>query len=381
VAHDDHGRLLAHRFASTSSAVSAKAALATPSAGASAPSTSAPSAVPTPSPTRRWWKVEPFDCGAHPNPLQLVKKPGVGLFLQERASGDGVFRDVYQASGFTAANAVGAAALYRDDETGEHYAFAIRNRKLCAFDDSDVDCHDTKIKSNNQANVGAIIGSTYYYTRGDFRDDKNADAVHAVWDIDKFQPSFATTDDVRVRIKRNLFGYFVHDVAAVVEHGSEVIEDDDANGMYLVGLGRQRWDRTQPRLVVFKIDPVSKLVDKYAVLQSSIDWTGKEVMPGGSSRSHFGAAFSYDDDDNSYGSTGHRVFFASSSSWGLLELELDTVFVPESCWNTGLDKSGHAACDSEAWLRYAGESTVPDVDLTAMWGHDGLNCIDATPNL
>ena len=118
---------------------------------------------------------------------------------------------------------------------------------------------------NGASNAGAFIGNTYYYARGDLREDQHADTIYAIKDVDKFEPTFQGRDDVVVRIKTSLFGYHaVLDLAPVDEAGVDVFADgDNATGAYLVGVARHKKFDTKPRLLVAKVDPTTRLVDKY----------------------------------------------------------------------------------------------------------------------
>ena len=130
-----------------------------------------PTSAPTSAPTARWWRVPAFDCAAHPNPLQVVRRTddaGVKRFFVVELMETGAYADVYEISPWVNKNyAVSATAMYRDPATGAHQVFVSRSNKLCAVSPSDTDCYATKLRGTNP-NVGAFIGDTYYYAHGSF---------------------------------------------------------------------------------------------------------------------------------------------------------------------------------------------------------------------
>ena len=115
-----------------------------------------------------------------------------------------------------------------------------------------------------------------------------------------------------------------------------------------------------------KINPATKLVDRYAVLNSRIDWTDAPSVPEPSANTHFGAAFTY----------GTDVYFHSTSGWGIFKL-LTTggIDVPPECWNLGLDTTLHIKCGTETTLKWVAPSEQTD---PSVYHHGGLSCSDAS---
>ena len=115
-----------------------------------------------------------------------------------------------------------------------------------------------------------------------------------------------------------------------------------------------------------KINPATKLVDRYAVLQSRIDWTDAPSVPEPSANTHFGAAFTY----------GTDVYFHSTSGWGIFKLETtDGIDMPPECWNLGLDTTLHIKCGTETTLKWVAPSERTD---SSVYLHGGLSCSDAS---
>ena len=174
------------------------------------------------------------------------------------------------------------------------------------------------------------------------------------------------TADVEVAFNRDLFYRGFHDMTPLVEDGVDLVQDSDPNGAYLIGYAKHRADGLRSSLVVMKINPATKLVDRYAVLQSRIDWTGAPSVPEPTAQTHFGAAFTY----------GTDVYFHSTSGWGMFKLETTGgIDVPPECWNLGLDTSVHIRCGTQTTLKWVAPSAVTDASV---YHHGGLSCSDAS---
>ena len=94
-------------------------------------------------------------------------------------------------------------------------------------------------------------------------------------------------------------------------------------------------------LFVVRIAANSAEPEAYASLgPAEMHWNGATAQGVGAG---FGSAFTYDVSGET-----PRVFFASNGGAGLFELALPIV-VDASCWNTGTDTSGHAACDTSSF--------------------------------
>ena len=174
------------------------------------------------------------------------------------------------------------------------------------------------------------------------------------------------TADVEVAFNRDLFYRGFHDMTPLVEDGVDVVQDSDPNGEYLIGYAKHRADGLRSSLVVMKVNPATKLVDRYAVLNSRIDWTGAPSVPEPTAQTHFGAAFTY----------GTDVYFHSTSGWGIFKLiNTGGIDVPPECWNLGLDTTLHIKCGTETTLKWVAPSDQTD---PSVYHHGGLSCSDGS---
>ncbi|KAH8074334.1 DNA binding protein [Aureococcus anophagefferens] len=226
---------------------------------------------------------------------------------------------------------------------------------LCRFDASGQACFDTPLEYS--ANVGTIVGNSYYYSKNTGEDDDGDSFVYFVEDINDADPTFHA--DPILAIADDVFQEAVLDVIPLDEaaasddefSGARVyVDDDDAAGTYLLGLSQDY------KVLVIHLDDTG-YPDKYAVLDTSVDWGDAEE--GGETA--FGAAFAYHSADG-----GRRAYFASNDGYGLLELDLP-VTVPDACWNSGLDTSGHSA-------RASGRQRWNGSRTREASSNDGLNC-------
>jgi len=152
-------------------------------------------------------------------------------------------------------------------------------------------------------------------------------------------PILAIADDV--------YEEAVLDFVAIEETDENTfVNDGDDEQAYLLGLSQDY------ELLVIHLDD-DGTPDKYAVMPTT----------GTGTKTAFGAAFAYETLDG-----GKRIYFAANDGSGLFQIFLP-ITIPESCWNSGLDTSSHAACGS------GDTGTLIRVwDSEAASSNDGLNC-------
>ncbi|KAJ1447039.1 hypothetical protein M885DRAFT_624732 [Pelagophyceae sp. CCMP2097] len=290
-----------------------------------------------------------FDCGVNSNPVQVALVAGETHYIVgELDTATGTYETLYTMTYFT--GHVNAVAMMRAN--GDYYSFGSFSGKLCRFDATGLTCFAGALQYS-KPNVGAIVGFNYYYSKNPGADV--GAGMHFVSDVNTEAPTFVT--DITLEYSTTLFQSAVLDVAALVEPAGETyIDDDEAEGTYLIGLAEAF------EVVVTRIDAITGYADAYAVVTDvSVDW-GTAALESGAVA--FGAAFAY----------GERLFFASNEGYGLFELLLPLT-IPSTCWNTDTTVSAHAVC--------AG-ATASVVRVTASELHssnDGLNCPDAVVDL
>ncbi|EGB12109.1 hypothetical protein AURANDRAFT_61437 [Aureococcus anophagefferens] len=289
----------------------------------SPPPTRAPSSPPTPGQGLDIvTEVVPFDCGAHSNPIQVLKfaLADTKHYVMELNLDTGEYEELYnfevaKVNGYATVN---AAAVF-DAGNNSFYPFANFNDELCVFSANARTCvGDLKVSS---ASSGAIVGDTYYYacaTCG--AENIGPQWIYTVFSIGQPAPVFSERSDLILRLRRELWYEAsskgnIYDWASLVEGGAELVDDDDASGKYLIGMNPK-----VTKIVVVKIDEATGQAGSYAVIPVETDWNGQTPVSGWSRRnggsSPFGAAFTYQTDDYD------RVFFTSNDAWGLFELEL-----------------------------------------------------------
>merc|ERR1712078_901192 len=118
-------------------------------------------------------------------------------------------------------------------------------------------------------NAGTVIGNDYYYARSPGKDERNC-GIYFVEDI-AGEPRFETTSNLC--ISKSVFEGAVLDFVAANEDdadrygtSSTYVDDNEAEGLYLFGLGEQH------EVLIVKI--VDKMPQAYAVVDSVIDWRG-----------------------------------------------------------------------------------------------------------
>ena len=143
----------------------------------------------------------------------------------------------------------------------------------------------------------------------------------------------------------------VLDLVAVKER-STLIDDGESDQSYLIGLGEGF------EVVIGHLDD-SGAPDKYAVVDSSVNWNGADEAD----RIAFGAAFAYDTADGE----SATLYFAGNDGEGLFQIGLP-ISVDDDCWNAGDDTTDHAKCDSSS-------ATLTRVaDAAKAESNDGMNC-------
>ncbi len=206
-------------------------------------------------------------------------------------------------------------------------------------------------------NAGTVIGNDYYYARSPGKDERNC-GIYFVEDI-AGEPRFETNSNLC--ISKSVFKGAVLDFVAANEDdadrygtSSTYVDDNEAEGLYLFGLGEQH------EVLIVKI--VDKMPQAYAVVDSVIDWRSKEDDDEPSDDSGYGAGYSF------LGPTEQRFFFTSNQGFGMFELQMP-ISVPDDCWNTGTNTDDHRECKDApaATLTWMGASAVTNYN-------DGLNC-------
>jgi len=222
--------------------------------------------------------------------------------------------------------------------------------KLCRFDRHSAYACTSRGLLIAQPNLGAILGTTYYYAKNLGEDGHGR--IYYVENIQTDTPTFV--DEVGLEVSSDVFEGAVLDFAAIRESGRSVFDDKYVDAAYLVGLA---YDYS---LLVVHLDSDSGAQDVYAVLETIVDWNGVNSTDG---HSDFGAAYAY-----RYGAKDFRLFFASNDGHGIFRLESGGIEVPDDCWN-GVDSvSAHVKCGgAKAELFRMGPSVASHYN-------DGLNC-------
>ena len=206
-------------------------------------------------------------------------------------------------------------------------------------------------------NAGTVIGDDYYYARSPGKDEKNC-GIYFVEDI-AGEPRFETTSNLC--ISKSVYRGSVLDFVAANEDdadrygtSSTYVDDNEAEGLYLFGLGEQH------EVLIVKIE--DKFPVAYAVVDSVIDWRSKEDDDEPSDDSGYGAGYSF------LGPFEQRFFFTSNEGFGMFELQTP-ISVPDDCWNTGTNTDDHKECKDApaATLTWMGASAVTNYN-------DGMNC-------
>ena len=291
--------------------------------------TSAPTAAPSPEACDAdvCWadgSVAPLDCGAAEGPLRASAAGVSELQFYDEAYGTLFGID------YVVESAVGAALF--DGGSAGYVPFAVLDGRLCRFDGDGSVCFDGDDASG--AAGAAVVGTTYYYAKDQrfyYVEDIHTDApiFHA-------STAFAVDDDL----------FDVRDFAAVVESDeTTLVNDGDAGGAYLLGLGADF------QVLIVRLDAAGAPAD-YAVVPGTVDGTGAA----------FGAAHAYADES---GET--RAVFVDDGGLGAYEVRLP-ITVGFDCWNDGTNN--HEACDSST-------ATVERRGAAAAASGDGLNCPDA----
>ncbi|KAH8096184.1 DNA binding protein [Aureococcus anophagefferens] len=242
--------------------------------------------------------VAPFDCASHGEPVQVLRYEGAATYsVREFSLTTGAYDLVYDLGWFD--GHVNAVALLDGGSYG-YYAVGSFDGYLCRFDNACRRSARRRPLELSTPNVGAIVGTSYYYAKN--VGDRGGEAFYWVANVHTDAPTF--NEVTRVAVSSELFEGSVLDVAVIEEAGDELVDDGDDGGTYLVGLGFGL------EVLVVRIDAVGYPV-AYAVLNATVDWGGAERGTTG-----FGAAFAYVLEDST------RLFFASNEGEGLFELTL-----------------------------------------------------------
>ncbi|KAH8079152.1 DNA binding protein [Aureococcus anophagefferens] len=324
-----------------------------------APSTE-PTPEPTPEPTRRAdaraHDAAGADADAEPEPIQVLKYDGADAYtVRELDIDTGVYSEVEDLSWFD--GHINAAAIFTGgdptDLGSSNYAMASFGGYLCRFDASSKVCFDTPLEYESP-NVGAIVGTNYYYAKNVGRD--GGEGFYYVGEINGDAPFFY--EDATFGVSEDLYTGAVLDVAAVEEHdGDTKVIDGEGGRGYLVGLGGAY------ELLVVRLGEETGEPEAYAVLESSVDW-GDDLEFYDDGETSFGAAYAYLDIVGSEYAT--RAFFSSNTGAGMFELEFP-IYVPKTCWNEGFSYDDHEVCSNTVSLAYVGPSEATS-------SNDGMNC-------
>ncbi|KAH8077523.1 DNA binding protein [Aureococcus anophagefferens] len=285
----------------------------------SPPPTRAPSSPPTPGQGLDIvTEVVPFDCGAHSNPIQVLKfaLADTKHYVMELNLDTGEYEELYnfevaKVNGYATVN---AAAVF-DAGNNSFYPFANFNDELCVFSANARTCvGDLKVSSASSGPSSATPTTTP-------------------------GARLLGRSDLILRLRRALVRGVVqgniYDWASLVEGGAEPSDDDDASGKYLIGMNPK-----VTKIVVVKIDEATGQAGSYAVIPVETDWNGQTPVSGWSRRLEPVQRRVHLPDRRC-----DRVFFTSNDAWGLFELELP-FRVNADCWNSGLDNSAHGFdCD------------------------------------
>ncbi|KAJ1454513.1 hypothetical protein M885DRAFT_566266, partial [Pelagophyceae sp. CCMP2097] len=288
--------------------------------------------------------VAPFDCV-----LRFENEDAYSI--RELDIDTGIYQPVAEIDYFSGhINAVGML----ETEDGRFFLVGSFGGQLCRFDGDGKECFSTAL-IGKKPNVGAVTGSTFYYSRNPGSDEDTG--FYWVTGINSNAPIFNTA--ATVYVSTSLYTGSVLDVVAIDEADGFVYIDDGEERVYLIGIAEDY------RVFVMRCDPSTGAPVDYAVFASILNWGTATPRLDTESTEGFGAAFRY-------GGTGsyQQAFFSSNAGFGFFQLELP-ITVPDKCWNTGLDTSTHVSCvdDVSAALVYKYPSAETNYN-------DGTNCPD-----
>ena len=196
---------------------------------------------------------------------------------------------------------------------------------LCRIDADEADhkeCFDSPLQGNSNPNAGVILDDTYYYARNLGDGDDTGTFIYRVSGINGNAPDFHYDEDnlafQGTGENTDLWKGQVLDLVAVKERAT-LIDDGEDSRSYLIGLGEGF------EVVIVHLDD-SGAPDKYAVVDSSVNWNGADE----SDQVAFGAAFAYDTADGE----SATLYFAGNDGEGLFQIGLP-IAVDEDCWNSG----------------------------------------------
>ncbi|KAH8073367.1 calcineurin-like phosphoesterase [Aureococcus anophagefferens] len=233
----------------------------------------------------------PFDCGAHSNPIQVLKfaLADTKHYVMELNLDTGEYEELYN---FEVAKVNGYATV-SSASSGPSSATPTTTRATCGAEN---------------------IGPQWIYT---------------VFSIGQPAPVFSERSDLILRLRRELW-----------------YEASSKGNIY-------DWASLVTKIVVVKIDEATGQAGSYAVIPVETDWNGQTPVSGWSRRnggsSPFGAAFTYQTDDYD------RVFFTSNDAWGLFELELPFRVNADcwnSGLDNSAHVTCHAGRGPAAWITY-----------------------------
>ena len=291
--------------------------------------------------------IEPWDCQGEMRPVQVLKDSDESVYRAMTLNLEtGEYDDLFELefSEDQHVNAVGLLGSPVTDPT-TFYAIGKFDDSLCRFDDEAKVCFGTELEV--KANAGVVGGVNYYYALNLGQENTR---IHVVEGVNGDFPVFHSNDE-QFAVSSSLFEDEILDFAFVSEAGRTVIDDDENQGLYLIGLARD--------LSVFVAKITDGIPSHYAVVRGTADWDQEDEPedPG-----TYGAAFAYEPSDGSL----TKVYFASNEGTGMLQLQLPLT-IDDECWMTGLDATAHTVCATSASLKWVVSSDEAD-------SNDGLNC-------
>ena len=274
--------------------------------------------TPTQQPTIGLWSnpEKPFDCDAHPNPIQVYgpQKPPPPFNTEELDLGTGDYTAIADFSPVPpttppyGSQNVNGFALMRNPDNDKVYAF------ICVFDELKLVRFDSTrstdvppgagsltgqridpTKSGEKVNAAAFIKTTYYYTSRlkKVGQGETYNAIFYVSDVNTNSPSYFGPSTRKFSVKEGLLTGSVADITNLEEDSGEIIKDGCDGCSYLVGLAAGS-DTTPPEVFLARIEQGGLVPEYYAVLEAASCDVYVDVPTGpGCIEGDFGAAYTY----------------------------------------------------------------------------------------
>ena len=292
--------------------------------------------------------IEPFDCEKYPNPLQVYRGNRDTYYKLAQLNLKSKEYDIIKELSYYNVNdrVINAIGMY-DDKTSS-YAFGRfdvnTNPRLCAFDLKKYKCHSENL--NVSPIAGTVIGDTYYYSNGQGN-------IYNVLGITSNSPYFVSKEQSENVLLHNTKLYDrknIADFTSITEDNEDIIIDTEKNAKYLIGI-----NINGKKIVIWRVNEVTTLVDRYSVLNLEVDWNGETPK---NFKLGFGASYSYNSKENK------RLFFSSNDGYGLFELVFP---IQIDFWNEGIKYQTHKLSKNTAKIIRRMKSTVTNKN-------DGMNC-------